>query len=271
MLSFRTLLALAAAAASLTGSLATPHTVSADEPATIRITDKAAATPAAPAGAIQLASHDIFPSCDAPASCAPECGPVCEPVDPNCACPIGQGCCDSNLGACHDSVCEGGVCGNGGCNDCEGGRGCRMCLLGLGDGGLGTCVASSGLSLAATVCPGLITMGYGCDDPSCDCHSSCYVARLGSRLRCAMSNGRFGYFCGTNIPWAGAYKMVYPVNPDYRDPRDSGVYAAQGYGIPMSVPLAPTVQHVYNYSWGIPSSRLTPMYNRVAPPLGAVR
>ena len=43
------------------------------------------------------------------------------------------------------------------------------------------------------------------------------------------------------------------------DQRDSVAYSAEGWGTPVSVPLAPTVKYVYNYSWGIPSSRLTPV------------
>lgn len=78
-------------------------------------------------------------------------------------------------------------------------------------------------------------------------------------LRC-----KFGYFVPTGCggagcpPW-GHYNMVYPVDPSYHDGRDGQVYAAQGYGGPVSVPLAPNVHHTYNYGWGIPSSRLTPV------------
>ncbi len=48
-----------------------------------------------------------------------------------------------------------------------------------------------------------------------------------------------------------------PVNPGYADPRDAQIYAAQGAGVPVAVPLAPVVQYTYNYGWGVPSSRLT--------------
>lgn len=68
-------------------------------------------------------------------------------------------------------------------------------------------------------------------------------------------------------PLFGHYKIVYPVNPGYFDGRDGQVYAAQGYGGPVSVPLAPTVRHTYNYGWGVPSSRLTPISRPL--PLGA--
>ncbi len=75
---------------------------------------------------------------------------------------------------------------------------------------------------------------------------------------------KFGYFvptgcCGKGCPPIGHYNMVYPVDPNHFDQRDGQVYAAQGYGGPVSVPLAPVVNHTYNYGWGVPSSRLTPV------------
>ena len=57
----------------------------------------------------------------------------------------------------------------------------------------------------------------------------------------------------------GSYNMIYPVNPDYVNPRDLRVYGAQGAGVPIVVPLAPTVRSSYNYSSGLPASRLTPI------------
>ncbi|WP_417849664.1 hypothetical protein [Thalassoglobus sp.] len=91
------------------------------------------------------------------------------------------------------------------------------------------------------------------------------IAEKKAYLRC-----KFGYFCPTGPdgkgapPW-GKYSMVYPVNPDYFDSRDGQVYAAPGYGGPVSVPLAPNVNHTYNYGWGIPSSRLTPVAHPLTP------
>lgn len=57
----------------------------------------------------------------------------------------------------------------------------------------------------------------------------------------------------------GKYKIAYPLRPDYTDPRDSRVYAAQGAGIPLAVPLAPNVSYGYNYSNGPQGSRMTPI------------
>jgi hypothetical protein len=73
---------------------------------------------------------------------------------------------------------------------------------------------------------------------------------------------------GEGVPPFGCYCMVYAVDPNYSDPRDRQIHGAQGYGIPIAVPLAPTVRHTMNYSTGIPSSRLTPISNVVPPRRG---
>lgn len=64
-------------------------------------------------------------------------------------------------------------------------------------------------------------------------------------------------YCGQGLPPVGKYHMTYADQPSYIDPRDTQLYAAQGYGMPMSVPLAPNVNHAYNYSSGLPASRIT--------------
>lgn len=80
----------------------------------------------------------------------------------------------------------------------------------------------------------------------------------------AYMKSKFGYFVptgngGSGSPFIGGYHRVYPENPAYSDHRDNQVWAAQGYGVPVAVPLAPVVGHQYNYSWGMPASRLTPI------------
>ncbi len=75
-----------------------------------------------------------------------------------------------------------------------------------------------------------------------------------------------GYFLPAQAPPFGRYKMAYPVNPQYFDGRDGSLYSAQGYGVNVSVPLAPNVGAAYNYGWGIPSSRLTPIANTLPAP-----
>jgi hypothetical protein len=87
-------------------------------------------------------------------------------------------------------------------------------------------------------------------------------------------HAKFNYFCpsgagGQGVPWFDCYHMVYAVNPEYFDPRDGRVYAAQDTGVPMAVPLAPNVNYTYNYGWGIPSSRITPI-SRFYPEYGYI-
>lgn len=85
--------------------------------------------------------------------------------------------------------------------------------------------------------------------------------------------GKGGLFCnkcrrtvhGTQAPF-GMYKMAYPLDAHHFDARDGGLYAAQGYGVNISVPLAPTVAATYNYGWGVPSSRMTYISNPIPCP-----
>lgn len=63
--------------------------------------------------------------------------------------------------------------------------------------------------------------------------------------------------CGQGLPLVGKYHMVYADQPGYVNPADTRLYSAQGYGMPMTVPMAPTVNYQYNYSSGIPASRIT--------------
>lgn len=95
------------------------------------------------------------------------------------------------------------------------------------------------------------------------CHGGCRGGNCNDAL-CNYLRCKFGYFIptgggGQGIPWVGHYSRVYPVSPYYADSRDGQAWAAQGYGVPISVPLAPVVGHTYEYGWGVPSSRLTPV------------
>ncbi len=77
-----------------------------------------------------------------------------------------------------------------------------------------------------------------------------------------LSNTLFGWMVpsgcnGQGCPPVGKYCVTYADQPGFADPRDGGAYGVQGYGVPVSVPLAPNVRQAYNYSWGTPSSRIT--------------
>ncbi len=66
---------------------------------------------------------------------------------------------------------------------------------------------------------------------------------------------------GQGCPPVGKYQITYADQPDYFDPRDGQLYAAQGSGMPMTVLLAPTVRYAYNYSSTLPASRITQISN----------
>lgn len=93
---------------------------------------------------------------------------------------------------------------------------------------------------------------------------ACRCDRRG-RIRDWLAHSKLNYFHTTKPP-CGHYSIVYPVDPWYGDARDGGIYAAEGYGGPMSVPLAPVIRHTFNYGWGVPSSRLTPVSHLAAMP-----
>lgn len=147
--------------------------------------------------------------------------------------------------------CQGDVCGHptGQCQtgNCPNGQSSNWCDECWGRRG-GHCRHGHGLNGWCR---------HGCDQGWC--HHGCSNGAMCDYLRC-----KFGYFIptgagGAGIPWHGKYARVYPQDPHYFDQRDGQAWAAQGYGIPMAVPLAPVVGHTYNYGWGIPSSRLTPV------------
>ncbi len=116
--------------------------------------------------------------------------------------------------------------------------------------------------------------GHGCQGwCCCDCEQFFARNRHNSEIFHAHVKGKLAYFIpmgngGEGVPNVGWYHHVYAADPGYFDPRDGGVYAAQGYGVPISVPLPPTVRHTMNYSAGMPASRLTPISNVVQPRRG---
>jgi hypothetical protein len=169
--------------------------------------------------------------------------------------------------------CATDLCGGDGC-----GNGCRCacgsdCKCGKG------CCGSHGML-------GKL-FGRKCKcGPNCQCGKSMGYGICGKCGRHGeiFGNGLCGHCCGCGIPipclgipvpgcfgygaLGGCYGRVYAVNPYYHDFRDGAVYAAQGYNAPIAVPLAPNVDYQYNYGWGIPSSRLTPVSRVVPSPYG---
>lgn len=85
-----------------------------------------------------------------------------------------------------------------------------------------------------------------------------------------LSNHLFGWMIpsgcgGQGCPPFGKYQVTYANDPAYADARDGQVYGAQGYGTHMNVPMAPNVRQSYNYSWGTPASRITPIGQYAGP------
>jgi hypothetical protein len=97
------------------------------------------------------------------------------------------------------------------------------------------------------------------------CRSYAERCDRSNRIRCWLAHSKLNYF-NTTKPPCGHYTIVYPVDPWYGDARDGGIYAAEGQGGPVSVPLAPVIRHTFNYGWGVPSSRLTPVSHLAAMP-----
>ncbi len=71
--------------------------------------------------------------------------------------------------------------------------------------------------------------------------------------------------CGEGCAPFGQYERIYATQPDYWDARDSQLYAAPATNVPTAIPLPPNVHYQYNFGWGTPSSRLTPVSSLVRP------
>lgn len=85
-----------------------------------------------------------------------------------------------------------------------------------------------------------------------------------NRVIDAWISNKLNYFkpsgcCGEGCPPIGMYSRVYSTDPNYYDERDQQLYASPVTGLPTAIPLAPNVRYHYNYSWGYPGSRLTPI------------
>ncbi|MEZ6133067.1 MAG: hypothetical protein R3C59_30725 [Planctomycetaceae bacterium] len=170
---------------------------------------------------------------------------------------------DSYGYGCGDVGCGDVGCGDVGCGEgcCDSGRGGRRGCS--GSGGCDDYCYGDGYSERMVTLFARATPDDGCSSWGCRWwrgQTENYLAR-NQRL----SDTLFGWMvpsgcCGQGCAPIGKYHMVYADDPGYADGRDGGeLYGAQGYGTHLSVPLAPNVRHSYNYSWGTPSSRITPM------------
>jgi hypothetical protein len=64
--------------------------------------------------------------------------------------------------------------------------------------------------------------------------------------------------CKPRCRWRFGSASLYTNNNYHFDPRDTRVYASQAYNTPVTIPVAPMAR-TYNYGWGVPSSRLSPI------------
>ncbi len=151
-----------------------------------------------------------------------------------------------------------------GCKNCEQG-------FGYGDGHMhGEFSGHSGHghgSFGHVGHPHGASFGHGGSGSYCDICGEVHGGKRDAMLE--YFKCKFGYFIptgcgGAGCPPFGKYARVYPQDPSYFDQRDGQAWGAAGYGVPIAVPLAPVVGHQYNYSWGTPASRLTPV-SRIAP------
>ena len=171
---------------------------------------------------------------------------ILEPVNDECG-TVGCGesdCCPVPETAC-DQTCEvkpGQSCTDAGCSTgCDSGGGC-------------------GCGCSGTENASLLGRLFGGPKTRCNC-SSCGYCGKGSAT---LSNAMFGCMTpsgasGQGAPLFGKYQITYSNRPAYADTRDGKAWAAQGYGMPVTIPTAPVVRYSYNYSQGTPASRLTPL------------
>ncbi len=181
------------------------------------------------------------------------------------ACGLGYGSCgDASCGeGCYESCYEG--CYDGCAEGCDSGQccGCDICLCNPcycnGSDGCDSCYGSG---YNQRMCTLFARPAKGSKNLACRAWRGQQHNFLNRNQR--LSNCLFGWMvpsgsCGQGTPPVGKYRVTYADQPDYADARDGQLYGVQGYGMPMTVPTAPTVRYAYNYSWGTPASRLTPL------------
>jgi hypothetical protein len=162
--------------------------------------------------------------------------------------------------------------GPGGCTTV----GCNYGNCSLQDGMIGAgrpyTFGDLGMDMCAAKCKVRDTLGFNNCNGGGTVHSWWYDQQFKSQCRRAYRNqalsawfsNKFNYFrpsgcCGEGCPPIGAYSRVYAADPNYYDARDEQIYASPVTGLPTAIPLAPNVRYQYNYSWGYPGSRLTPI------------
>lgn len=196
-------------------------------------------------GAAEVCGHGLYcpQYCGAAGFPGPVCvqGPYCSPCADN-ACGDDSNCCNEGCNA----VCSCGSACPGACCPC----GCQGYSYGAGRNHR-------------------LTRVFATAAPKGSCRNGEYPKRWwrGQQENYFARNQRlsnilFGWLVpsgcgGQGCPPVGCYQITYADQPGYQNPQDGMAYGAQGYGVPVTVPLPPNVRQSYNYSSGIPSSRIT--------------
>ena len=221
--------------------------------------------------------------CLPPGPATQQCLPVQNCLSGNAGDSCGNGTCNSGCqqGGCNSGKCTNGGACNGscytqqdcnsyvsscdasgmprsGCHPCQ----CNPCQCGARGSFCNGSFGDSHRDHVNTLFARPVDSGTGSVSRDCWRGQSMSFRNKNARL----ANLLFGWLvpsgcCGQGCPPVGAYHVTYADQPDYIDQRDTQLYAAQGYGMPMTVPLAPNVNHAYNYSAGIPASRVTHIGN----------
>ena len=87
---------------------------------------------------------------------------------------------------------------------------------------------------------------------------STVTASVNAGGNCPSGNCRWGSGWGSGSGWGGGSSSLYTNQSYYYDVRDTRLYSAQKFNVPVTIPAAPMVR-TYNYGWGIPSARLSPI------------
>ena len=228
------------------------------EDGVVRMSDRSAAKSAS---GIQQASCTTTGPCGETCYIPQPCPSQCCPTQ---CCPPSYGLCDPCYGGmCDGSSCNMGNCNMGNCNmgSCYTQTDCNSCYSGGNANGM-----NGGWGNSCDPCQDSCYGGRGRNGRKCrDGRNPSFAEKCKESNNC-LCDRLFGWMipsgnCGQGSPWLGKYHMTYADQPSYIDPRDTQLYAAQGYGMPMSVPLAPNVHHAYNYSSGMPASRITHIGN----------
>ena len=180
----------------------------------------------------------------------------------------GHPCASSPYTGCNGS-CQTGYCNGSSCNSCQS---CNSCNSGKAKRGrksnqCDSCYSDGYNDRMCTLFAKAPENTHGTNQPGAwwNAQTRNYQTR-NQRL----SNHLFGWLVpsgcgGQGCPPFGKYQVTYANDPGYTDGRDGQIYGAQGYGHHMSIPTAPNVRQSYNYSWGTPSSRITPFGQYAGP------